>query len=166
MASRKVYDADGDVIAACAARGDTTITARKLERWRQAGCLPPRAAEHRPGQRGSAAANPDGYADQVIAISAALAARVALRHVPIALFADGFPVELDALRAAYLDLVGSLRKAFATAAGEHEDPLDAADAAAVAFAVRLGGSMLAPMAARARGAAPLGRKVATCWRAP
>lgn len=147
MASRRVHDADGEVIAACAARGDGTVTARKLERWRQAGCLPARRAEHRAGLRGSVSANPDGYVEQVLAISAAL------RLVPIALFAEGFAVGFDALRSAYLDLVGSLRTMAAKVAGAHDDPLDAADAVAVAFAARLGDSLLAPMLARARQAA-------------
>ncbi len=148
--ARRVHDADGEVIAACAARGEGTVTARKLERWRQAGCLPARPVEHRAGLAGSVSANPDGYVDQVLAISAALRGGLALRRVPIALFADGYPVELDALRSAYLDLVGSLRTMAAKVAGAHDDPLDAADAVAVAFAARLGESMLAPMLARAR----------------
>src|SRR5579884_1344381 len=148
--ARRVHDADGEVIAACAARGDSTVTARKLERWRQAGCVPARLVEHRAGLAVSVSANPDGYVDQVLAISAALRGGLALRRVPIALFADGYPVEFDALRSAYLDLVGSLRTMAAKVAGAHDDPLDAADAVAVAFAARLGESMLAPMLARAR----------------
>jgi hypothetical protein len=147
-----VYEADGEVVAQCAARGDATVTARRLERWRQAGCLPTRPAEHRTGLRGSASANPAGYVEQVLAISTALRGGLALRYVPVALFADGYPVELDALRAGYLALLADLRTISTKVAGSHDDPLDAADAAAVAFTARLGASMLAPMSARARQA--------------
>jgi hypothetical protein len=153
MTSRRVYGADADVISACAARG-VTIDARQLERWRQASCLPDRAVGWPGGERGSTTANPAGYVDQVLAVAAAVRGRVALRHVPIVLFAEQLPVTLRALRSAYLDLLENLRKIPAKVAGSGStDPLDLADATAVYMASRLHGSILAPMTVRARRAA-------------
>jgi hypothetical protein len=151
MTSRPTYGADVRVIAACANRGDATITARKLERWRQAGCLPIRPVERGPGLRGTSTVNSEGYVDQVLAISDSLRSRVALRYVPIALFADGYPVDLEVVRAAYLNLIEALAKVLPIGgAKSHDELLDQVDNLARTMAGHLGGSMLAPMAKRAR----------------
>lgn len=156
MPSRRVHRADADVIVQCAARGDETITVRKLERWRQAKCLPARQATHPAGIRGTATVSPEGYVEQVLAISALLRSGLALRYVPLALFADGFQIEVEALRSACLDLSRKLRQWFLELAGDHADPLDQADAIARGMTTKLGGSLLAPMANRARKATVAG----------
>ena len=147
-----MYQADLEVIASCEARGDTTITARKLERWRQQpGVLPRRPVARTIGKRGTSSVSPSGYVGRVLAVSAAVRSGLALRHVPIALFTDGHSVDLEALRASYLDLFGSMSKMSAGAGVKPgDDPLDQADALGRAMAGHLGGSMLAPMARRAR----------------
>ena len=152
MASRHVYQADLEVIISCEARGDRTITARKLERWRQQPGVPPqRPVAHTIGKRGTSSVSPEGYVERVLAVPAAVRLGLALRHVPIALFADGHLVDREALRASYLDLFGSMSKMSAGAGVKpDDDPLDQADALGRAMAGHLGGSMLAPMARRAR----------------
>jgi hypothetical protein len=111
------------------------ITVRKLERWRH--CLPQRIVEHRPGMRGSHSSNPPGYVDQVIAIDTLLRSGVPLRDVPMRLFEQGFPIDLEVLRMAYADLYALVHEGL-TAALPHADadaePGDRADALALVHA--------------------------------
>ena len=101
--------------------------------------------------RGTSSANPEGYVDQIMAVSAAVRARVALRFVPISLFADGYPVDLEVIRAAYVELIADMSKVFPRVEAEPADELlDQLDNFARTLVGHLGGSMLAPMAKRAR----------------
>jgi hypothetical protein len=123
------------VIEDCRGRG-YEITARQLERWRP--LLPGRIAGHEQGLRGSRSVNSPGYADQVIAIAETLQSGIPLREMPLALFLRGFTVELEALRAAYLDILTRLQQEMDTftariGAGEDE-PADQLDAAAAHMA--------------------------------
>jgi hypothetical protein len=131
MAERPVFEADREVIAACAACGETGITARRLERWRQVGCLPRRVVVHRRGLRGSATVNQGGYGDQVLATAAALRSGLSLRNVPVALFMDGFDIEPDVLKGVYTGLFAAARtivvKYAEDSGGELDDVLDVAD---------------------------------------
>ena len=119
------------VIEECRARG-LEITARQLEQWRS--LLLERIVEHEEGLRGSRSANPPGYVDQVVAIAEALKSGIPLREVPLALFLQGFPVELEVLQAAYLDILARLRRevdTFNAKAGTvGSEPLDRVDAIA------------------------------------
>jgi hypothetical protein len=140
MGSRPVYGADREVIRDCRALG-YEITARQLERWRP--LLPGRIAGHEQGLRGSRSENPPGYADQVIAIAETLKSGIPLREVPLALFLRGFTVELEVLRAAYLDILTRLQQEIDTftarigvAGDEPADQLDAAAAHMAAHARR------------------------------
>lgn len=137
MGSRPVYSADREVIEECQARG-FEITARQLERWRS--LLPERIVEHEEGFRGSRSVNPPGYVDQVVAIAETLKSGVPLREVPLALFLRGFPVRLDVLRAAYLDILARLRReidAFNAKTGvSASEPVDQIDAMAARMAAR------------------------------
>ena len=137
MGSRPVYGADRAVIEECRARG-LEITARQLERWRS--LLPERIVEHEEGLRGSRSANPPGYVDQVVAIAEALKSGIPLREVPLALFLQGFPVELEVLQAAYLDILARLRRevdTFNAKAGTvGSEPFDQVDAIAAHMAAR------------------------------
>ena len=146
MPSRRLFLADNEVIAACEARGETSVTARKLERWRQAGCLPTRAVEHAVGVRGSQTANSDGYVDQVIATAELMRRRVALRLAPLALFAQGYLIDIETLRAAYADVFAQFKAVFDAASRdeshEPQDALDHADGVARAFAARVNGPVL------------------------
>jgi hypothetical protein len=154
MAARTVHEADCGVIELCAARGEDDISARKLERWRQAGCLPRRVPVHRPGLRGSTTVNSDRYVDQVIAVAHALRSGVLLRNVPVALFMDGYEIEPDVLKRVYLDLFSDVRalvaKSIEAAGGGLDDPLDVADLLTRIGLEHVGGSQLAPFKRRAR----------------
>jgi hypothetical protein len=135
MSSRRIFEADDQVIAACRARG-VEVSARQLERWRK--LLPVREVEHPEGARGSRTANPEGYADQVIAISRTLASGTPLRHVPLVLFVQGRPVRVETLRSAYLDLFtsipGELQRLVKGPALAPDDPADRVDAIAMNWA--------------------------------
>jgi hypothetical protein len=137
MGSRPVYSADWEVIEDCRIRG-YAITARQLERWRP--LLPDRIAGHEPGLRGSRSANPPGYSDQVIAIAETLKSGIPLREVPLALFLRGFPVKLEVLRAAYLDILTRLRQEIDTFNAQIGsaacEPADQVDAVAAHMAAR------------------------------
>src|SRR5712691_12006372 len=140
MGSRPVYGADREAIEECRARG-YEISARQLERWRP--MLPERIVEHEEGLRGSRSVNPPGYVDQVIAIAETLKSGIPLREVPLALFLREFPVKLEVLRAAYLDILARLRQEVDTlsaqagsAAGEPGDQIDAVAAHMAARARR------------------------------
>lgn len=135
MSSRRIFEADHQVIAACRER-DVEVSARQLERWRR--LLPEREVEHVEGVRGSRTANPEGYIDQVVAISEALAAGTPLRHVPLVLFMQGRPIRLEILCSAYLDLFTSipdeLQRLVAASATVADDPADRVDAIAMHWA--------------------------------
>jgi hypothetical protein len=114
------------------------ITARQLERWRP--LLPERVVEHAEGLRGSRSVNPPGYVDQVIAIDETLKSGIPLREVPLALFLRGFSVQLEVLRAAYLDILARLRREIDTVNAQvgsaASDPGDQIDAMAARMAAR------------------------------
>jgi hypothetical protein len=135
MGSRPVYSADREVIEECEARG-VEVTARQLERWRSV--LPDRVVEHEEGFRGSRSMNPPRYVDQVIAVAETLRSGIPLREVPLALFIQGFPVRLEVLRAAYLDILSRLRRemdAFNAKLGvSASEPADQVDAMAARMA--------------------------------
>lgn len=135
MGSRRVYEADSEVIEACRARG-VEVTARQLERWRP--LLPARHVEHAKGERGSRTVNPPGYVEQVIVIAEAIRARIPLRQVPLVLFTGGWLVEIEVLRASYLDVFTYLTREIdrvTTSAGPGlHDPNDQPDILAVRMA--------------------------------
>jgi hypothetical protein len=121
-----------DLIAELAAMGITSVTSRKLERWRQAGALPRMLRESR-GRAGTVTRWPPGTARQVAALVGLLDQGVTLRRCPVALFVLGFSIDVAVLRACYLDLYREIETGLAGLApdpAEVPDPLDRADAVA------------------------------------
>ncbi|MCE7010044.1 hypothetical protein LWC34_45640 [Kibdelosporangium philippinense] len=101
--------------------------------------------------------------DQVIAVHDLVATGVSLREAPMVLFASGYPIELESLRAAYLDLFGRLSQAVNTVApsikGAALDPGERADAVAVAVVGKVRrGSHLHRWEQRARQSMQHGKK--------
>lgn len=137
---RRTSRADARLIAAVEQLGVLGVTARKLERWRQAGCLPP-IEQRSLGRSGTVTAWPPGTAAQVVAVVRLLAIGVALAEVPLALFYLGFPVRTDVLRSAYVRLYGALGaqiREITDGVAATDDPLDRADALAQILANRAG----------------------------
>lgn len=116
------------------------VTARKLERWRQADCLP-QVEQRSLGRAGTTVAWPPGTASQVAAMAAVLTAGVSLTEAPFALFYLGFPMGADTLRDAYTRHFANLVKEIDKITDGSDpacDPLDRADALAQTMARRAG----------------------------
>lgn len=104
MGARQVSAADQWLIDELRGRR-VLVTGAQLERWRQAGCLP-RRQRHGAGRgRGTRSVELPDTVDQAAVVASLLARRgprgVPLRRVPLALFALGFPVEEQVLKAAF-----------------------------------------------------------------
>ncbi|MBS2545508.1 hypothetical protein KGQ19_01360 [Catenulispora sp. NL8] len=154
MTDRRTSVADQETIVACRERGETGVTARKLERWRQAGCLPARDHVHVAGVPGSRSTNPDGYVDQVMAVATLMRSGIKLVEGPIALFADGYPVRLEKLKDSYSHFLTWLKRRLTEIAVKQMPEVhvaaDIADAAARVLAQHVAGTVLAPWRQRAR----------------
>lgn len=85
------------------------VTARKLERWRQAGLIPA-TTQTRGGVRGSASSYPPETAAQVAELSRILKSEDSLDHAMLRLFMRRYPVRLKSLKTLYLDLFAALSR--------------------------------------------------------
>src|SRR5665647_1069400 len=85
------------------------VTARKLERWRQAGLIPA-TTQTRGGVRGSASSYPPGTADQVAELARLLREDHDLDHALLRLFMRRYHVRLVSLKTLYFDLFAALSR--------------------------------------------------------
>lgn len=126
MESRKPSRADLQALDATAAAG-YHVTARKLERWRQAGIIP------RPQRRalGQGKGSESSYDDETLRHIVESARRAgcfdSLAKVALCLFAEGYPIVESVVRGSYDAYFQHLRDFFTDLAGS-TDPFEQADA--------------------------------------
>jgi hypothetical protein len=129
---RRTSQADETVIAAAAAAG-VTLTARQLERWRQAGWIE-HPERHYPGRgQGSTSAYAGEAIAQAIALGEAVRRRYPLYKAVLDLFAACKPVSEAALRRAFREFLSSIESGLRDLAGESAggDVFDVAEGAAL-----------------------------------
>lgn len=104
---RTLSEADQRLLDELTGRGRSDITARQLERWRQAGVT--RTIRVRgPGRGGSTSRYPDGTASHVAAFATTLAEYGSLPVAVLAHFADGHPITEAGLKDAYTEVFDTI----------------------------------------------------------
>ncbi len=116
-------DADRQLKDQLAVRG-YEVTARQFKRWREAGLLPPPVQQSRGRGAGRRSLTyPEGVVRRAEAILNLLRLKIPLRYVTVILFARGFQVPEERLKAAYAQILDDVEP---HAFDEH-DPSDGAD---------------------------------------
>lgn len=120
--------ADAELATSISAAG-APVTPWQVERWRQAGLIPPAVRAYEGRGRGSSAVYPEGTVERGVEVAGLIRPRRSLGEVALVLFSRGRPVPPRVVKAAYLEWLRRAEK-WLGAATSPEAQFDLAEARA------------------------------------